>query len=278
MQQFAIHINQQSEKWREKLVGFPGRKLLTVRRDDFIMGSSKNDWSWVTKELGKMISAELKTDLGKAVAPEFSTTTATVRTAFEIVLMKTTESYFESQLDTFCGIPAITLKGTQEDWEKLKQKVSILDEFGLTYWRKELDPILDEFVNATKGKADKAFWKKILKSEEKSGIGLVINGWIIKFFPYIIAKNSNKYALNPYLNKPFKPREGIGLALIPEGVSAVKFKWNYYEEFFRMEFVSGFMGTAEEPKDSSVRALIGWGIKNLDYSKMQDALILSKMK
>ena len=46
----------------------------------------------------------------------------------------------------------MTLKGTVEDWELLKRKAKELEKYDTEFWITRLIPILDEFVNAAKGK------------------------------------------------------------------------------------------------------------------------------
>ena len=87
-------------------------------------------------------------------------------------------------LHTLCGIPAITLEGTTEDWEALAERAEAFAEFGLEAWIDLLRPILRQFVRASKGDVDPAFWRSLYKYEDQSG-GPVITGWILGFFPYL---------------------------------------------------------------------------------------------
>ncbi|MGY4384827.1 hypothetical protein ACVWYN_001861 [Pedobacter sp. UYP24] len=46
--------------------------------------------------------------------------------------------------------------------------------------------IIKEFVKASKGNADKDFWRNMFKYHtlKQYGAPKVIDGWIVKFFPY----------------------------------------------------------------------------------------------
>ena len=59
-----------------------------------------------------------------------------------------------------CGIQAITLQGTVQDWEILKEKVSSLSEYDLKWWVDAMVPILDQFIAAASGKVDHELWRK----------------------------------------------------------------------------------------------------------------------
>ena len=116
--------------------------------------------------------------------PSFSTTGPVERAAAEVVLLDAMQSYFDYQFRTMCGIPAITLEGTQEDWKALAERVQGFKEFGLGSWLKVLAPILRQFVRASQGNVDPTFWRSIYKFNSQSG-GPVITGWITAFFPYL---------------------------------------------------------------------------------------------
>ena len=105
------------------------------------------------------------------------------RAAAEVVLLDAMQSYFEYRCYTGCGIPSITLEGTDDDWKTLADRVQGFREFGLGSWLDVLSPILDQFARASQGDVDPAFWRSIYKFNSMSG-GAVINGWITAFFPY----------------------------------------------------------------------------------------------
>ena len=70
-------------------------------------------------------------------------------TASEIVLMDAYSRYFTYDADAcICGIPQITLTGTVEDWQRIRERIEMFDVFGLEWWTARLRRILDEFVSA----------------------------------------------------------------------------------------------------------------------------------
>src|SRR5262249_27148757 len=82
-----------------------------------------------------------------------------------------------------CGIPAVTLEGTPEDWRKLREKVDMLSPFGLDWWLRELRPICDQFARAAGGDVDRSHWQRLYKVRQVYEAE-VINGWLGKLFPY----------------------------------------------------------------------------------------------
>ena len=50
-------------------------------------------------------------------------------------------------------------------------------------WILALEPILEEFIQASKNNINHEFWENIYKRRGGSG-GPYITGWVIHFFPY----------------------------------------------------------------------------------------------
>lgn len=88
----------------------------------------------------------------------FSTTTSLEKTVSEITIMESVKSYFEFiTIMIVCGIPEITLEGTPQDWEKVLNKARGLKEYKLEWWISQLEPLLEEFVKASKGTVNQEF-------------------------------------------------------------------------------------------------------------------------
>ena len=100
------------------------------------------------EEIGKDVKDPSITEW---LSPDFSTTTDTDRVASAISVMATMQAYFEFKFSICCGLPSVTLLGTEEDWQKLLTKAKRLSEFDLddghlTKWQSLLLPVLEEFV------------------------------------------------------------------------------------------------------------------------------------
>ena len=140
-------------------------------------------------------------------------------------------------MSVLCGFPEITLDGNINDWILLKEKTKeLLDNkvkqsFGKR-WSVALLPILDEFINAFKGKISMIFWNSMIwrgqwayiqgtiyyVGSERSPYYIrynkFISGWINVFFPYLSStgKNVNEWAFRPYegdlyANKQYEGKE-----------------------------------------------------------------------
>jgi hypothetical protein len=193
------------------------------------------------------------------------------------VLLDAVQSYFEFALSTICGIPAITLEGTTEDWEALASRAEAFAEFGLGQWIEVLRPILRQCVRASQGDVEVAFWRSLYKFENRSG-GPEITGWITAFFPYLKDRRTG-LAVVPVQGFFAGVSDGMhysgdgshrGFAhspkiwSLPGGLSCVPFRWEYLERSFAMEFLGGFVGVAQDSGTLDLRPEIGWAVRDAD--------------
>ena len=69
----------------------------------------------------------------------------------EIVLMSAMKNYFSYVMSTCCGIPSITVRGTEEDWVSLRNRTEILGELRqkefASYWLPLVLLALDDFIS-----------------------------------------------------------------------------------------------------------------------------------
>ena len=112
--------------------------------------------------------------------------TPEVKTACEIALMDTYQRYLQYEICSVCGIPEVTLQGTVEDWQRIRDRIEVLATYDLDWWTSRLAPILDEFVATANGEPDLEFWQAIYKPQPTYGAELV-SGWIGDLFPYLFS-------------------------------------------------------------------------------------------
>src|SRR5262249_19278924 len=115
---------------------------------------------------------------------DFSTTGPTERAASEVVLMDAMQSYFSYKFITMCGIPAVTLEGTVEDWEEVHERAGRLGQYDLGGWTDQVRTITPESVKAARGDPTPSFWKCLYKQSGGSG-GPYISGWLVRLLPYL---------------------------------------------------------------------------------------------
>lgn len=262
-QGFARHLNANSELLRDDFVDFEGKLTLVVKsNDDLIHNCSASSWEKIFPEFTKQIAEHTGSNLMNLLSADFSTTTPVERVASQITIMEAMQPYFEFVvIRIVCGIPEITLKGTAEDWQKMYDKTKEIGTYDLKWWTNELEPILAEFIKTSKGEIDKVFWRNMFKyhSTKKYGSPKVIDGWIVKFFPY------NKKGKRNNL------KELEGSDNLPEEM--VKVDLNYIEIFdgsektTALELWAGFIGLEQNPADFTLTPQIGWMIRKKDLEK-----------
>jgi hypothetical protein len=145
----------------------------------------------------KLISVPETADL---LLQNYSETTEIDKTVKAITLMGTFSAYFEYVEGTMCHIPQFILKGTVEDWNKLRTlperliaQLNLKDctapekEKGpnlLHRWLTRLQPILKAMYLGRTGETDIEFWQSFYKYKSHSG-GNTVTGNIVYFYPFL---------------------------------------------------------------------------------------------
>lgn len=273
-QGFARHINANSESMRNHFVDFSG-KLSLIARADKKLEDPTLSWERIFPQFTEQISKYAGNHLTELLTCNFSTTTPLEKVASEITIMEAVKPYFEFiVIRIVCGIPKITLEGTPEDWEKVLCKAKELKGYELEWWISELEPLLEEFVKASKGKVDKAFWRNMFKyhSQKRYGAPNIIDGWIVKFFPYDKEGKRNN----------LKQLEGTNC--LPDEIVKVDVK---YQEVYNntvnnvpLELWAGFIGLKQNNKTFALRPQIGWMVRKKDVKNegLKDKLIADAQK
>ena len=85
------------------------------------------DYSWFFDQIAKGIQENMKVlEFVDGMTADFSTTTAVQKIVSQITLMYSVQKYFGFKLLTSCGIPAVEMLGTEDDWRKLQSKLKVL--------------------------------------------------------------------------------------------------------------------------------------------------------
>ncbi|MBM2816140.1 MAG: hypothetical protein HW421_2902 [Ignavibacteria bacterium] len=274
-QGFSLHVINNSEELRNYFVDFSGKISLIVRNDCIRLNNPDSPWESVFPEFTEQISKFTGRELINTLTCDFTTTTPVSKVASEITIMVAMKPYFEYIVMRFvCGIPEITLEGTPEDWQKVLDKAKYIRKFKLDWWIDEIEPILEEFVDASKGDISKRFWRKMFKehSADKYGAPNIIDGWIVKFFPYDKwGKRNNLDELN-------------GTGDLPSEIVNVDFEFvEVYPDktvSTPLEFCAGFVGLQQDPVTFALKPEIGWKIqkKELDNISLKDELIQKEIE
>jgi Domain of unknown function (DUF4419) len=278
-QGFARHIANNAEELRTRIVTFEGKATVEMRRDDFVRGSPENPWPEVWPTFCDQIREYIGGEAHALVLCDFSTTGPTERAASEVVLMDAVQSYFEYSFMSLCGIPAVTLEGTVEDWEKVRERLGLLGRYDLSWWTEKVEPIIDEFVKAAKGNPTPSFWKHLYKENNDSG-GPYISGWLVRLLPYLknrdfvckVPNDDRTGRFTPWRTdlRNFmleRPLNGVGMMFglkhdqLPSSVSAVPFAWHYHKETFEYQFLAGVMAVTQDSSTGAIRPRIGWAVR-----------------
>ncbi len=267
-QGFARHVNANPEKLRKYFVDFSGKLSLTVKVDTDIL-NDPDSWEKVFPQFTTQIAQHTGDNLINTLTADFSTTTAVEKVASEITIMEAMEPYFEYMIFySVCGIPEITLQGTTEDWKKVLKKTKKLGKYELKWWTKELEPILKEFVKASQGHINKRFWRNMFKyhSKKRYGAPEVIDGWIVKFFPY--NKDGKRKSLNKissFLGDNDLPEEMVKVDVLYIKTDGV------HTEKTMLELWAGFIGLEQNKETFALTPQISWMVK--EKTSNQSAMI-----
>ena len=264
-QGFARYVNAHPEQLRDQLVNHSGKMDLVVQSDkDLLSGDA--DWQKLMADFTAQINDATKGDIAKTITADFTTTGITERITSQITLMETMKSYFDYVVHYIaCGIPSVTLTGTPQDWQKVLEKTQQLQKYAVGPWTKSLVPILTEFVKASEGKADQAFWQGMVKKhrvDKLAGGGCdfrkptKLDGWILKFFPDENGQTPDQVphthkmpSERVYVDFKYKvisPADGTVLTDIP------------------MQLVAGFIGTEVDTLTHALTPKMGWVVRQME--------------
>ncbi len=260
-QGFAQHINNNAERLRYQFVSHSSKRELKVVLEKL---NDNQDWQQAVELWSKKIDENVKSDIADLMVCDFSTTTPIIRTASQVVMMDALKQYFDYQLYAICGIPWIIVRGSVDDWKKIRKRVEIISEYDLHWWTKRLLPICDGIIETVAGKPNLEFWQHICKPKAIYG-GEVITGWLADLFPYLKEKitNSPTYK-NPILETPREEltiANGISPRMFPNGISQASFTLNTLQGESQLELIAGFIGVAQNQQTGCLHPEIGWGVR-----------------
>ena len=260
-QGFARHVNNNPEQLRKYFVDFSDKVSLTVLSDKIALNDPDAPWETIFPEFTSQIRNFTGKELVDALACNFSTSTNTTRVASEITIMEAMKPYFDFiVIYIVCGIPEITLEGTTEDWQNLLKKTEYLRKYQLDWWIDEIEPVLKEIIRTSKGNIDKSFWMDMFKyhTQSKYGEPNIIDGWIVKFFPY--NKDGKRNTLTELAYRDNLPNEIVKVDLryvMTDGVKTSEIP---------LELWAGFIGLKQDPLTFRLTPQIGWMIRKKDVN------------
>lgn len=217
----SICVNNNPEKFRNYFVDHEGKKELTVKSNVFSA-------DYFCGKFAELLEENIKDkEFAQHYMTKFSTTNQIISTVNNITLMNTLKEYFSYSMELSCGIPAVILEGTYEDWIKLNESYQffkkIFAETELKDWFHHFDKVMELFmmmrkppqtelegifgrlsntiyglftnandynVNKNNMTYIKEMWKRVISYiPQGSGGGKILGGWVRLFVPY---NSSNK--------------------------------------------------------------------------------------
>ncbi len=269
------HLNSdEGAAYRQQLAESDSKREIKIR-NDALLSANSNSWQQLIHSFSDSVVKYIKPDYARLLLPHFSTTDSVDFTAFSVQLLESFKESFSYFAMSGCGIPFIRIEGTVHDWQEIESRVESLKGIGLDDWITELKPILGEFIKARKGNPDLEFWKNIYKNGAVYG-RFYINGWFVKFFPYVVKKDYPDYdeenydpVVKEYLmpNPYLQGKKYLYSNLLSSDFSmkspGVPLKWSIeipgkQVEIRNMRIKAGFAGAVQNKEELSLSPLITW--------------------
>ncbi|MCM2373420.1 DUF4419 domain-containing protein [Aporhodopirellula aestuarii] len=261
-QGIATHVKENWGASREHIVApseFAVREI-EVSTEEFPIGSPEAAWDDLIELAVSSTRGKLLDSFADRFQLDFSTSTRAGRVAMDVVLFSAVNNAF-SLFDrmSICGIPQITVRGTTDDWSRIRERVDGLETFGLTDWVHRLRPILDQFIAASRGEVDREFWKSIFTVDDAiCGKENRITGWIGQLFPYLCSAMKGNVS-NPLVTgadgDPPMHRD------FPIGVSEVVMQ---SQRATRVQIMGGLIGVEQRKGSMVLEPKLGWGVQRVD--------------
>jgi RNA binding exosome subunit len=191
-QTVSTFINNNPETFRDRFVTHDGSHDIKIIQDKL---QNQSDINRLFESFQKELKSETKTNLVDLLTPNFTTTTTISKIVGTLTVMSTFKEFFKYYKATMCGISAVTLSGTDDDWEQLLDKYvqikTLIPE--LSAWYIHFDKIIQLFMDMRYyGNSDdlisnniKKIWKKCVSIIPKSsGQPMSLAGWIRLFYPF----------------------------------------------------------------------------------------------
>jgi len=247
----AIHVKEDPRAHAKWFTTQPDERVkIDVRDDSLVYGSPNNDWARLIGMFRDPLRQHVPEPTARLFLPTFSTTTPESDVAVLVAFMDVVSSYYAFGFRTMCGIPAVRLEGTPEDWRLLVVSASALAEAfpGLQPYFTDLVPVLKEIAATAAGTdPDPEFWKSLYKFGGGSG-GPYVNGWITTLFAHIPnGRGFERKRTYDWRKLAAASFGGFQTNQFPSHVSSVPATWTYApdgntERRIPMGFAAGIIG------------------------------------
>ena len=268
-QGFARYVNAHSDELRDQIVSHTEKMDLVVETTKNLLYEDA-DWKKLIAGFAAQINEYTKGDVAKTITADFTTTGVTERIVSQVTLMETVKTYFDYVVHYMgCGIPSITLMGTPQDWQKVLEKTEQLEKYGMGDWFKSLKPILTEFIKASEGKPNQAFWQNMVKKENPDKLvgnkvcdfrkPTVLDGWMLKLFP-----DENGLTLDQVPHIHEMPSERVYVDFRYQVIDIAN--GNVIVDT-PMELIAGYIGTEVDTLTHALTPKMGWMVRQIESNE-----------
>ena len=268
-QGFARYVNAHSDELRNQIVSHTEKMDLVVETEKDLLHEDA-DWKKLIAGFAAQINEYTKGDVAKTITADFTTTGVTERIVSQVTLMETVKTYFDYVVHYMgCGIPSITLMGTPQDWQKVLEKTEQLEKYGMGDWIKSLKPILTEFIKASEGKPNQAFWQNMVKKENPDKLvgnkvcdfrkPTVLDGWMLKLFP---DENGQTLDQVPHIHE--MPSERVYVDFRYQVIDIAN--GNVIVDT-PMELIAGYIGTEVDTLTHALTPKMGWMVRQIESNE-----------
>ena len=251
-----LHVKNNRDSLKDRFVSPGADTAIEIRNDSLLLNITYEKWHGVIADLFDSLQEKIPVETGEPLNVKFSTTSPIDYNISRSLVMAVASEYYTYTWAVACGIPQIKVNGTKLDWSLLKDSFNKLaSRLNLEWWVKELNPILDEFINVFDGKINLIHWRSIFKKVFEEGgceRRIQVDGWITKFYPYIGR------------DKPERRNEWNGAidlkTDIPKGVTDVDINWIYDGKTIPLKIYTGFVGIQVDTTRKMLKASRGYAL------------------
>lgn len=192
LSQLGFYINKNTEQLRAHFVAHDGKRQITVTQVCTIETADFGSFATLMADsIGDNVTDPTLKDW---ILPSFSTTTKRDVIVASVLFMGAMQQYFEYFFDcATCGIPAVTLLGSRQDWEAIQARIHKLKEWGgeAEVYYSMLAPILKYIILSFRDPAAEAvvaFWRTMISyrgpEQMSGGDPESVTGWITGLFTW----------------------------------------------------------------------------------------------
>lgn len=187
---FSTFLEYHHEEVRDVLVDFDAKQEIVIELDTNKNNPARSDYALLVAQFADKLVEKIKCpDFLKAIVCDFSTTTPLDATISKLVGMSALKSFFEYRGHTLCGFDRVFLHGTSADWNRIVDKVELLQTLFdghkvLRTWLALVHHVALRFLDAYNGDVNVEFWNHVAGHESRMSGTPYVSGWLLVFTPF----------------------------------------------------------------------------------------------